>query len=232
VTPSGGDELDRIAGTWGRYGASARKRRAWSSRNPGNAAIREELVTALLDVASEPLAGTAPILDVGCGAGWWLRRLAAAGVAPGRLYGVDLQQRSVESARKAVPGATVATADARALPYPPGRFGLVTLIVVLSSLSDRAARGTAIAEAARVLAPGGVLAIWDLRWPSHNRQVRALRRGPTLAALAAAGLQADTRTLTLAPPLARSLHGLSPRVYPVLAGIPGLRSHRLFVGRK
>ncbi len=232
MTPAGGEELDRIGGVYGGYTTSARKRRSWSADNPGNVAIREELAAALLDVASGPLATAAPMLDVGCGNGWWLWRLAAAGAAPERLYGVDLQQRLVQVSRKAIPGATITAADARALPFEPGRFGLVTLIVVLSSLPDPAARGTAIAEAARVLAPGGTLAIWDLRWPSHNRHVHAVRRGPALAALAAAGLAPESRTLTVAPPLARSLRGLTPRAYPLLAAIPALRSHRLYVGRK
>lgn len=226
-------EPERLAEVYGGYASSRRKRRAWAPGNPGNAAIREELVAALLDAAAVPLARGAPVLDVGCGSGWWLRRLADSGVAPGCLHGVELQPGRVVAARKRLPAqATVAMADARALPYPVGAFGLVTLLVVLSSLPHAAARRSALAEACRVLAPGGVLAIWDLRWPSPNRNVRAALRHETLAALAVAGLRAETRTLTLAPPLARSLGRATSRLYPALGAVGPLRSHRLILGRR
>ncbi|MGH2947326.1 MAG: methyltransferase domain-containing protein, partial [Solirubrobacteraceae bacterium] len=78
-------DAGRLRRTFDRYAASAGKRRAWSAANPGNQAIRRELVDAVL--ALVPLAPGARVLDAGCGTGWWLRELAARGVAG--LHGVD-----------------------------------------------------------------------------------------------------------------------------------------------
>lgn len=93
------------------------------------------------------------VLEIGCGAGGDLLRFARAGA---RVTGVDLSPHSIALARRrfelvGLP-ADLRVADAEALPFPDGRFDLVYSWGVLHHTPDTPC---ALAEAARVLAPGG-----------------------------------------------------------------------------
>lgn len=203
-----------------------RKLRAWDAGNPGNGSIRDELSAVVLRAAAGPLARGDDLLDAGCGTGWWLRRLAATGIEPARLHGIDLREERVKSASDA---GLVRTGDVRALPYEDGRFGAVFMFTVLSSLPDVDGVAAAVREAWRVLAPAGALVVWEPRVPTPNRATRLIT---ARAVEAAAGAPAERRTLTLLPPLARRLGSSTPRWYPRLARLRPLRTHQLIVVRR
>lgn len=214
--------------TYGAYRRSVHKRRAWAADNPGNAAIRTELLSAVLELAAERLRGEGKVLDIGCGGGWLLERIAssdAAGgddrrpsVAESRLHGVDALEPRVEVARRRLPGATIHCADARHLPHSDGEFTLLTLLTCLSSLPDRNAVTQALAEAKRVLAPGGLLLVYEPRLPNpFNRETRLISRRTLRRALGPELTELAPRRLTGFPPLARHLGPLTPRLYPRLA---------------
>jgi SAM-dependent methyltransferase len=192
--------------------------RKWRADNPGNAAIRDEVAAAMLPLVP----GTGAILDAGCGNGWWLMRLRDSGVAQERLHGIELDPRRAAKAAAQVPGAVVETGDLRALPYADGRFACVFLLTVLSSMPDP--RG-GIAEAWRVVAPGGALVVWEPRIPNlRNRRTRLVS---ATMLHDVTGATPHGRSLTLLPALARHLGPLTPAWYPRLAAVPVLRSHRL-----
>lgn len=92
-------------------------------------------------------------LDVGTGTGRNLAMLAEAGVA--RVVGVDL---SLSMLRAAGPGTRAAQATAYALPFADAAFDLVTSSLMCGDVESLEAW---IAEAARVLAPGGRLVYSD-----------------------------------------------------------------------
>ena len=210
---------------YSRYSRSASKRRAWAADNPGNAAIRAELLTELLQLAAPELRATGRILDLGCGTGWWLRTLAEAGIDPARLEGVDLLPARVEAARRVLPGARVAVGDARRLELDDARFSLVLLFTVISSLASATEVRAALGEARRMLAPGALLLIYEPRLANPlNRHTRTLRdRDLDAAALS----PREQRTLTLLPALARRLGARTGERYPGLARFRPLRTHRL-----
>jgi SAM-dependent methyltransferase len=195
---------------------------AWSLQNPGNRAAREELIDALLGAAEREIRGTGALLDCGCGGGWLLEVLAGAGVEPQRQHGV-------EASRNRAPGAQVIEADAATLPFPGESFAAVFFIVSLSSMGPAADVRRALAEGRRVLAPGGVLAIYEPRLPNPlNRATRVVRQADLRSA---AVTPVETRTLTLLPPLGRRLGRLTRALHPRLSRLPPLRSHRLWVWR-
>jgi SAM-dependent methyltransferase len=174
----------------------------------------------MLELVPGPIDGGGLLLDAGCGTGWWLERLLREGVAPERLAGVELLADRVTAAGARVPGARITQADLRALPLPDGSCALVTLFTVLSSMGSAEDVGAALAEARRVLAPGGAVAVWDPRWPTFNRHTRLVRLGELRAGLRG---PLTVRTITLAPPLARR----AARLYAPLSRVRPLRSHRL-----
>jgi SAM-dependent methyltransferase len=220
------DERRRITGVYSRYRESARRQRAWSAENAGNVAIRAELVNRAFALLGPRLPGAASILDVGCGSGWWLERLAGDEQVSAQLHGLDLLAARAAAARARVPGAAVVVGDARKLPYGASSFDVVTLFTVLSSLPSAADAERAIAEARRVLRPAGALLIWEPRLPNPLNPSTILI-GRRLLARALAGARVQTVTTTVLPPLARRLGGRTGQLYPRLARIGPLRTHRL-----
>ena len=228
MAPSPGSEPDaltRLGRDYEHYATSGRKRRAWSASNPGNAAIRAELLERALRHVPPP---PGRVLDSGCGGGWWLRMLAANGIDPKRLAGIDALAQRVAEAREALPGADIAAGDVRELPYDDATFNLNLMFTVLSSMPSPADRAAALREAQRVLAVGGTLLVYEPRIPNPlNRRTGHVRKAE-LAALGGANFE----SLTVLPALARRLGPLTARAYRALARVPVLRSHRLAVWTK
>src|SRR6185503_1527002 len=84
------DELERVSRAYAGYARSGRRRRAWAAGNPGNAAIRAELLQACWELIGPDMARGGELLDAGCGTGFWLGSLAESGVPPERLHGIDV----------------------------------------------------------------------------------------------------------------------------------------------
>ncbi|GFZ80152.1 ArsR family transcriptional regulator [Elstera cyanobacteriorum] len=100
------------------------------------------------------------ILDIGTGTGRLLELMAPRAE---RAIGLDLSREMLALARANLDRAglkncSVRQGDLYALPFPAGSFDAVTLHQVLHFLEDPAA---AVAEAARVLRPGGKLIVVD-----------------------------------------------------------------------
>lgn len=99
------------------------------------------------------------VLDIGCGDGMLTGTLAATGAS---VTGIDADPEIVAAAAATVPSATVVMGRAESLPFADGSFDLVVANTVLCLIDDRRA---ALAEAVRVLRPGGRLLLGELgRW--------------------------------------------------------------------
>lgn len=102
------------------------------------------------------------LLDVGCGTGELLALAAAAGLD---VRGADASPAMVAHARRAAAGADVRVAPAEALPWPDASVDVVAFVNVLALTDDYEA---ALAEARRVLVPGGLVAVCGWAEREHN----------------------------------------------------------------
>ena len=120
-----------------------------------------------------PWTGDESVLDVGCGHGLLLIE-AARHLTSGRAVGIDVwrqkdqwrnsREATIENARRAgvADRVEVRDGDARDLRFDDATFDVVVSSLVIHNLRERAERDRALGEIARVLKPGGRLAIIDL----------------------------------------------------------------------
>lgn len=146
----------------------------------------------------EPCSGD--VLDVGCGTGANFPVLAAAARAGRdlRVRGVDPDAHMLRRARRRAEGLGLAVRLARApaevLPFPAASFDFVLCTLVLCTVGDPA---TALAEAARVLRPGGRLLFLEHARSQRTAEWRWQGRLRRLWAAAAAGCRLDAATPAL-----------------------------------
>lgn len=220
---------DRIRAVYLRYDTSRRWLRKRDPGNPGFSQLQHERWLAIAGLLEARLRGAAAprVLDVGCGTGADLARIAA--LRPdAELFGVDLIEARVEAARRAVPAATLRVQGGEVLPFGDRSVQLVLLSTVFSSILDPGARRRVAAEAYRVVSDDGLVLVYDIRLPSPaNRNVRPVGARQLRALFP--GARIESRPITLLPPLARGCGRIWPDLYRPLAGVRPLRSHYLSV---
>jgi ubiquinone/menaquinone biosynthesis C-methylase UbiE len=165
------------------------------------------------------------VLDVGCGSGKLLVRMSLLGARSENLAGVDLLENEVERARALAPHIDFRVGDATELPFDDASFDLVTAFTTFSSMRVDEMRKAAAAEIRRVLRPGGAVLWYDFWVNPRNSEVQALGMKDIEGLFP--GAQIDAKRVTLAPPIARRVAGVSWLACSLLDAIPFLRTHWL-----
>jgi ubiquinone/menaquinone biosynthesis C-methylase UbiE len=136
----------------------------------------------LLDLIS--WRGDETVLDVGCGLGLMLIG-AAKRLMTGTAAGIDIWQTedlsgnrpdaALENARRegVAERVTISTADMRQIPFPDGLFDVIVSNVAIHNVYQANERAAAVREIARVLKPGGVCILADVR---HEAQYASVLR--------------------------------------------------------
>jgi SAM-dependent methyltransferase len=114
---------------------------------------REDVRAALRLATVEP---GKPVVDLGCGYGRHLRELLQWGH---RALGIDRSALLLGEARLEAPGATLLLGDLRALPLHAGSMAAAFCFYSSMFLGTDEDAALALAEAARVLRPGGSLVL-------------------------------------------------------------------------
>jgi len=164
------------------------------------------------------------VVDLGCGNGATARALERQAHRPERYVGIDLLADRIEVARDLAPWAEFHVASADRLPFENGEVDAVLAITLLSSLTEGWFRHAVATEVDRITRPGGLLVVYDIRYPSwRNRNVIPVTKAMLASLFPAWRIEASS--MTLLPPLARSRIGASKARYEWLHAIPVLRSH-------
>jgi len=209
--------------------------RDWSGyavADPANLAMaqdRERRVLRMLRASGlTPLDGL-DIVDVGCGAGWWLADLIRWGAHPERVTGVDMRPESLVAAASRLPGSVrLLEASGTATGLPDHSFDLVVHATVMSSVLDPDVRQAMATELVRLVRGAAGAILWydfHVNNPA-NPDVRGVGRRDLSRLFPGATIHLERATL--APPLARMVAPRSEFMARVLQSVPWLRTH--FVG--
>jgi ubiquinone/menaquinone biosynthesis C-methylase UbiE len=137
------------------------------------------------------------VLEVGCGPGFFSPSIRQN---CGQLVLLDLQPSMLRLARDRV-AAPAVVADASALPFAGGSFDAVLLLLMLGEVPSPDA---CIAAVARVLRPGGLVAVAETRRDSDFiaiRSLRSLTQRHGFSFVARRGIAWEYTALFLAPDL-------------------------------
>ena len=138
-------------------GSAARWGPLWGSRPQDWAATEQQQVPTYEEAIRRVGIETGQlVLDIGCGAGVFLRLAADRGA---QVFGFDASEKLIEVARTRLPDADLRVGDMQDLPYEDDTFDLVTGFNSFFFAADMTA---AVREAGRVAKPGApvVIQVW------------------------------------------------------------------------
>jgi len=168
--------------------------RAASYESGRHGQLHKEISDRVVEFALSRVPAPRRILDVGCGTGYVLRRLAARLPQATGFLGVDPAPGMIEVARSASSDerVTFMPGTAERLPVDGSAYDLVVSTTSFDHWADQAA---GLRECARALEPGGTLVLTDqfsaLLWPTllGSRRGKARTRSRATRLLTAAGLR-------------------------------------------
>lgn len=195
----------------------------------------QERQRAILDLLARHAPGPLNrmrVLEIGCGTGANLLELLRLGFDPSNLAGNELLPERAAQARHNLPAAAdVYPGDASALPFEPASFDIVYQSTVFTSLLDDAFQQRLAARMWEWLRPGGGILWYDFVFDNpRNPDVRGVPLSRIRALFPQGAI--DSRRVTLAPPISRTVVKFHPAACRWFNALPFLRSHVLCWIRK
>lgn len=187
---------------------------------------RKRIAAELLIKHAKFPGGGTRCLEVGYGKLGWLGDLISWGVGEQSLFGIELDESRASIARDTLPLANLVIGDGSTMPWADRYFDLIIVSTVLSSISDTSVRKMICSEIDRVLSAKGAILFYDVvvpnpknkdLWPVGRKEVAELFPG----------YKSSSKSLTLAPPVARFVAHKSWALASVLSALPFARTHRL-----
>lgn len=141
--------------------------------------IKRQELSSNAKAAGELLAGRkGAVLDIGCGEGKFTRSLTAI---YDNVTGIDVKERAIDKAKAAAAAegkdVEFLVGDARALPFADAAFDTV---VISNSLHHIPGPDKGLAEAARVLKPGGLLYVMEPVASGHYHEATKIVNDETV----------------------------------------------------
>jgi ubiquinone/menaquinone biosynthesis C-methylase UbiE len=193
---------------------------------------RERQALALLKRSGVSSLESKRILEIGCGAGYWLREFLRWGARPENVVGVDLLPDRVAEARRLCPeGMRVECRSAEKLVFPSASFDIVFQSTVFTSILNKDLKRGIAAEMVRVVKPDGLIIWYDYHVDNpRNPDVRGVNKGEIGQLFP--GCRIELQRVTLIPPLGRFIGRYSWLACYLLGKIPLLCTHYIGVIRK
>ncbi|MSQ29505.1 MAG: class I SAM-dependent methyltransferase [Dehalococcoidia bacterium] len=206
----------------------------YSILEPGNLLIIQERERALMrllrQIGIDSLEGRRAF-EAGCAGGYNLRMLVQWGMNPADVVGQDLDASAAAAITARSPGIQVHTGSCEQVAEPDQSFDLGLAFTLFSSVPDEDVAHGIARELFRVVRPGGLILVYDMRRRSprnpnvHPIGTEDLRRWFPRCPLRA-------QSITLAPPVARLVGRHAPWAYGPLAAVPLARTHMLWTLRR
>jgi len=193
---------------------------------------RERQILALLKRHGFDPLRTKKILEIGCGAGYWLREFVKWGARPENVFGVELLPGLVGEAKNLCPSTIkIDCGSAAELAFPDAIFDLVFQSTVFTSILDAGMKRSIASEMIRVIKKDGLILWYDYRVNNpRNPDVRGVTKREIQQLFA--GCRVKLLRATLAPPLVRLIAPYSWLASYLLSKIPLLCTHYLAVIQK
>lgn len=136
-----------------------------------------DLVLPRLPALGARLTAGARVLDLGCGSGFAIVELARRFPAS-KVDGVDIESRSIELARELIAREGLADRCSAWLIGPDGltaeaAYDVITMFLVVHEIGH-GIKDAVLAAAARALAPGGSLVLFDEAYPETDQALRVM----------------------------------------------------------
>lgn len=216
-------EVRRIQGVYKRRCAEGK---VYSPTQPWLLYIVQDRVRRWAQIYRRKFGGGIPpgarLLDVGCGDGSDLFLQAHLGFEPQNIYGVDINEVSLPTAKKR--GFHVCFADGAQLPFPDGHFDIITANLVMFSIFDFDMLRRFADECVRVCKPGGLTIVYELSiQPPYNKDVMIITRRKMKRIFK--GQRVRIKSLTLNPLIARLVVPLSTTLAELIENVPFMKTH-------
>ena len=202
--------------------------------NPGNLLMvqeRERFLAGFFRRAGFSSLDDVRVFEAGCSTGYNLRAMVQWGGRPENMAGIDLDPAAVDYCKAHAPEIRVHSGSADHIPEADGGFDLALAFTLFSSVPDEAVSAGIGRELSRIVRPGGFVIVYDMRRKSPgNRNVHPVSSQDVRRWFPKCQLK--SRSITLAPPLARGIGRRAGWCYGVLAAVPLLRTHEMHVLKK